>query len=197
MSADIRLVPGVFVERVGDDVVVLVPGRDESLRFSGDHANTVDAISRGDTRGVDAEIFDQLVQFGVVIAPGLSRRGLVRAGAIGAGAGIALLSLPGVAAASSGPTCENPDFVGNYEDPEEVSVLVDEQLYDAAGDDSPDLFLAGTNTLISDTFGRSGGAPYALYWEFDDELDMDESLCAQFTVGGRTYIVRFDPIDDL
>lgn len=101
MSADFRLVQGVLVERVGDDVVVLIPGRDEFLRFSGDHANTLKAILRGNTGGVDAEVVDQLVRFGVVIAPGVSRRGLIRAGAIGAGAGVAIMAIPSVAAASS------------------------------------------------------------------------------------------------
>ena len=108
MSADVRLVPGVLVERVGDDVVVLVPGRDESLRFSGDHANAVEAILRGDSRGVDAETVDQLVRFGVIEdRPRPSRRGVLTAGAVGIFSGVAVLSLPSVAAASSDPA---PDF---------------------------------------------------------------------------------------
>ena len=96
-----QLVSGVVVEQVGDDVLVVVPGTTEALCLSGEAAETVLTIQAGQSVSSSDAVVGELVARGVVEVPGLSRRGLIRAGAVGAGAGIAILALPSVAAASS------------------------------------------------------------------------------------------------
>ena len=96
-----QLVSGVVVEQVGDDVLVVVPGTTEALCLSGEAAETVLTIQAGQSVSSTDPVVGELVARGVVEVPGLSRRGLIRAGAVGAGAGIAVLALPSVAAASS------------------------------------------------------------------------------------------------
>jgi hypothetical protein len=94
---------GVIVERVGDDLVVIVPGNTDVVSLSGRPANVLLDVKAG--RKVDSAdpALRDLVDLGILSAPGFSRRGLVKAGVVGAGAGIAVLAMPGVAAASSAP----------------------------------------------------------------------------------------------
>ena len=96
-----RLVSGVVVEVVGDDVLVVVPGTTDALSLSGEAAKTVLTIQAGQSVSSSDPVVGELVARGVIEVPGLSRRGLIRAGAVGAGAGIAVFALPSVAAASS------------------------------------------------------------------------------------------------
>jgi hypothetical protein len=98
----LSLAPGVVTEYVGDDVVVMMPGYPEVVKLSGEAASTVRAIQAGEAPVSSPATLSELVECGVLASQqGVSRRGLVKAGAIGAGAGIAVLSMPGVAAASS------------------------------------------------------------------------------------------------
>ena len=101
------LTAGVIVERVGDDLMVVVPGNSDVVSLSGRPAEMLLDVKAG--RKVDSSdpVFRDLIDLGVISAPGLSRRGLIRAGAVGAGAGIAVLAMPGVAAASSDPDVDD------------------------------------------------------------------------------------------
>jgi hypothetical protein len=133
-----QLVSGVVVEQVGDDVLVVVPGTTEALRLSGEAAKTVLTIQAGESVSSSDPVVGELVARGVVEVPGLSRRGLIRAGAVGAGAGIAVLAMPSVAAASSvvdldgfayfelgAPSAEEAEFAGGEEDDLYILVFVD------------------------------------------------------------------------
>jgi len=98
-----RIAHGVLIERVGEELVVVVPGSNEAIRVTGETAVTLTHIQSGaqvDTRSIAMR---ELLELGVIEVPGFSRRGLIAAGAVGAGAGIAVLAMPGVAAASSDP----------------------------------------------------------------------------------------------
>jgi hypothetical protein len=96
------MAPGVVVEHVGDDVVVLVPGSTEVMKLSGGVAHTIRSIQAGATSVLPSETVSELVDRGIIVSrAGMSRRGLIKAGAIGASAGIAVMAMPGVAAASS------------------------------------------------------------------------------------------------
>ena len=103
MSSNVSLTAGVIVERVGDDLMVIVPGNADVVSLSGRPAQVLLDVKAG--RKVDSAdpALRDLVDLGIVSAPGISRRGLIKAGAIGAGAGIAVLAMPGVAAAASFP----------------------------------------------------------------------------------------------
>ena len=97
----LRLATGVVVENMGDTVLVMIPGVSDVLRLNGRSAEIVTAVSSGHpVSDEDGEFLDELARLGVVTTP-ISRRSLLRVGAIGAGAGVAILALPGVAAASS------------------------------------------------------------------------------------------------
>lgn len=101
MSTNVSLVAGVVIERVGDDLMVIVPGNSDVVSLSGRPAEVLADVEAG--RQVDSTdpALRDLVDLGVVSAPGLSRRGLIKVGAIGAGTGIAILALPSPAMAAS------------------------------------------------------------------------------------------------
>jgi len=92
---------GVLVERVGDDVMVVVPGNNDFIKLSGEAADVLLRVQAGHTMLGSETVLSELEELGVVTGAGMSRRGLIKAGAIGAGTGIAVMAMPSVAAASS------------------------------------------------------------------------------------------------
>lgn len=102
----ISVTPGVIVERVGDDLMVIVPGNSDVVSLSGRHAEMLLDVKADRTVDSADPALHDLIDLGILSAPGLSRRGLIKVGAVGAGAGIAVLAMPGVAAAAS----ENSDI---------------------------------------------------------------------------------------
>jgi len=101
-QSTLSIAPGVIIEHVGADVMVMVPGSSEVIKLSGDAAHTIRNIQTGDVSFLPSETVSELVDRGIVVSQaGMSRRGLITAGALGAGAGIALLSMPAAAASSS------------------------------------------------------------------------------------------------
>jgi hypothetical protein len=101
MVKNLSLSPGVIVERVGDDLMVMVPGNTEVVKLSGASAAVLLDVQAGTPVSSADPGMSDLIGAGIVLTPGVSRRGLLKTGAIGAGAGVALLAMPGVAAAAS------------------------------------------------------------------------------------------------
>jgi hypothetical protein len=103
----VRLVSGVVVEPVGDDCVVMTPQNTDVLRLTGDTATLLTRVIAGEPVDHTSDTVTELARLGVVELSnaGMSRRGLITAGA--AGAGIAILAMPSVAAASSDPEGPN------------------------------------------------------------------------------------------
>jgi hypothetical protein len=101
MKKTLTLTPGAVIESVGDDVMVMMPGNTDILRISGPAADTLRTIVAGQPVDPSASTVLELANQGIITTSAMSRRGLIRAGAIGAGAGIAVLAMPSVAAASS------------------------------------------------------------------------------------------------
>jgi hypothetical protein len=102
MSTSRITVPtGVVAQRVGKDLMVLVPGRAEVVTLTGEAAEVFLDIEAGRAVHARDDIVSGLDAQGVIEIPGVSRRGLIKAGAIGTGAGIAVLAMPSVAAAAS------------------------------------------------------------------------------------------------
>jgi len=97
-----HLAPGVLIEQVGDDLLVVTPDGLNTLRLTGQAAAVMSRIQAGQPIDFNTPIVQDLAERGIIALPGMSRRGLIKAGAIGAGAGIAVLAMPSVAAASSG-----------------------------------------------------------------------------------------------
>jgi hypothetical protein len=102
----VSLSPGVVVEEVGNGVMVMAPGSQDVVSLSGRAAEVVRSVQSG-VSVVDDSLVAELTVLGVLEVSGISRRGLIKAGAIGAGAGIAVLAMPGVAAAASGSTSDD------------------------------------------------------------------------------------------
>lgn len=98
-----RLAPGVLIEQVGDDVLVVTHDSLTTLRLTGEAATVAYRVQAGQPIELNSPVVRDLAERGIITLPGMSRRGLIKAGAIGAGAGIAVMAMPGVAAASSEP----------------------------------------------------------------------------------------------
>lgn len=95
------LTPGVLIERVGGDLMVVVPGKSNFVRLSGSVAEVLLDVQAGRSVSSSHSALSDLVNLGILNPPGMSRRGLVKAGAVGVGAGIAVMAMPSVAMASS------------------------------------------------------------------------------------------------
>jgi hypothetical protein len=112
------VVLGSGVEVVGEDVLVLPSGGPGVIRLSGASAQTFLAIQAGQQIDPSSSAVRELLAAGVVRSAGVSRRRLIRGGAIGAGAGIAMLAMPSVAAASSAdsvaPILLREEFTGFF-----------------------------------------------------------------------------------
>jgi len=118
----------VVVEPIGDDVMVFVPAHHEVVKLTGDAAQTVRSIQQG--RLVKhTDTVDRLIDMGIVADSSLSRRGLLKAGAIGVGAGIAVMAMPSVAMASSSfeffASFTNDDSYGGGGKPQPWKFFVD------------------------------------------------------------------------
>jgi hypothetical protein len=163
---------GVIAERVGDELLVIVPGRTDTVRLTDHAADLFLDIQAG--RGVDTAdlVVANLVDLGVVQTSGMSRRGLIKAGAIGAGAGIAVMAMPSVAAASSESGLSlrliewypSPDFFGSG-DFEVIGLTVPD-------DQFPDV-LSSLTVEADDSPGEdgTGGDPYDGGWNTNGASD--------------------------
>ena len=132
---NVSVTPGVIVERVGDDLMVIIPGNTDVVSLSGRVADILLDVKAGKTVDSNDPAVHDLITLGVLTAPGMSRRGLITAGAIGAGAGITMMAMPAAAASSSGPGDEDDDASGddnnlvffvNGQDDEKLLIRIDE-----------------------------------------------------------------------
>jgi len=96
-----KLTDGVIAEIVGDEVVVMTKDG-SAIRLSGDVAESMRRMLSGPSSLSELDVA-RLDSLGVVepVTPGVSRRGVLVGGAAALGAGIAALSMPAAAAASS------------------------------------------------------------------------------------------------
>jgi len=112
------LAPGLVVEQVANDAIVLIPNSSRVLRLSGEAADLVRAASESpQTPEIHEGVFENLVQEGILVPhSGASRRSVLAAG-FGAGlSGAVVLSLPGLAAASSSGNCPSVNAVPDSTD---------------------------------------------------------------------------------
>lgn len=146
MSKSVSLVAGVVVERVGDDLLVVVPGNTSAVSLSGRSAEVLADVEAGKRVDSSELALRELVELGIVSAPGLSRRGLIKAGAIGAGASIAVLSFPSAAMASSGIA-----LTGS-------GIALTGSWAGGQGDQNDEVGFETTGFDFDDSLGSSGGA---------------------------------------
>lgn len=97
-----KIADGVLVETIGQEVMVMVPGVTEFISLTGDAASLVREVQAGLVASASHPALAELIDLGILSIPsGMSRRGLITAGAIGASAGIAVMAMPNVAVAAS------------------------------------------------------------------------------------------------
>lgn len=182
MLKDFSVAPDAVVEVVGADVLVHLPGSSEVIRLSGATAEAFLAIQAGEqVDSLDKAVHD-LVAIGVVQSRGLSRRDLVKAGAIGAGAGIALLAMPSIAAASSVES-------GLTEESGLTGLLYAETWNDTVRFPAVSSAISATDPdWVAAIYGIDG-APYSIEGLTDDDPVLDGGSPMQGTVtsGGQSY----------
>ena len=172
-----------------------LPSRTTALKLSGPHAEFTRALQAGLPVDVDSTIVADLVDQGVVErCAGVARRSVLRAGALGLGAGVAVLAMPSIAAASSGGCLDGEPVAGDYF---------------PTGDDDwrfvvPD-FRLPNGTVLSDLssltvhFGSvsaTSQSPTEQFGDFRWDIPVGGSVptvgdvgvvCGNFTVSGVTY----------
>jgi hypothetical protein len=172
VSKRLRVVSDAVVEELGSDLMVMLPGSSDVLFLSGESAGVVRQVQGGKSVEVNGTVSD-LIARGVLESAKLSRRGLITAGAIGAGAGIAVMAMPGVAAAAS-------VALGTYEiyyTAPDGSGLYSLWIPVAGADFSPSVELEfgggydgpGTGSTISLTPTNNGKDTFGTYWVFDQD----------------------------
>jgi hypothetical protein len=208
VMAEYSLTPGVLIERVGDDLMVIVPGKDDFVRLSGHVAGVLLDIQAGRRVTRDDLALLHLIELGVVVAPGISRRGLIRAGSVGVATGVAVMALPAVAAASSG-SCFSPSSfnvgVGLYDNDDGYEYLT-------VNFDRPNIPVGLIATIPNGhpgTFTPTSGPSIAVVWqsEYDrfatfldpvipfTEEDALRFGSVTFTLDGCTYTGTGDILD--
>jgi hypothetical protein len=167
MLRKLSLNPGVVIEPVGQELLVVVPGNQDVLRLSGAPAEALLDIQAGRTLDSHNPVVSDLVELGFVSTPDVSRRGLIKAGAIGAGAGIAVLAMPSVAAAASVAPVTVFGFYGLSQSGGVRSTYIDVWLFDF-----PNLFLekgdVGAIAPSAMTVDRGVGQAEVTYWVAND-----------------------------
>ena len=102
MPHRLRIADGVILEDLGHELLLTVPGSGQAVRVGGEGKQVLGAVRSGVAVDSGSPIVAQLVDAGVLTSTaGISRRGLVRAGAVGAAAGVAVFAMPSVSLASS------------------------------------------------------------------------------------------------
>ncbi len=97
----VSIVAGVMVEQAGDALLVLVPSSNQVVTLTGEARGTLQLVQAGEPVAWSQTVAE-LVRLGVLtesLSP--SRRGVIKAGALAGMVGVATLSMPSLAAASS------------------------------------------------------------------------------------------------
>jgi len=116
ISKSFKLAPGILTEKIGEDVLVFADKSGQVLKVSGPVKAIIEQAHLGaPIRSAEANVVQELVNRGILVPTGgVSRRSALKAGVVWAGASVATLSLPGVAAASSDELTGIP-IEGTYE----------------------------------------------------------------------------------
>ena len=201
MKKTLTLAPGAVIEPVGDDVMVMMPGNTDILRISGPAADTLRTIVAGQPVDPSTPAVLELANHGIVSPSGMSRRSLMKAGAVGAGAGIAVLAMPSVAAASSvgGGGGGSEPIAAIWLSQSGGVILFDiseeSQLAGKSGSPSgltglPSSFDTSSSGLVnSDSRSDSGDVS----WRYTPTSGPSGPLSATFVWDGVTYQVTFQP----
>ena len=199
----VHLGHGITHEVVADQVIVFLPASAQGspssvVSLSGGAAEVFLRVVNGDEGvTVDTEHVSDLVSLGVVqsdVPVGVSRRAALKAGAVGAGAGIAVLALPQAAAAAS-VAADVIELEGFWENPEPNGIRFVAEIPGRQITGEPDLVVEGLDGVIPyvDVLDVNGGF---IVWGRDYSPGVAPStpgdLIGTFTSDGQVYRVTFD-----
>lgn len=203
MSANhVKIARGVIVETVGAELLVVVPGTLEALRLTGEAASTLAKVQAGTKVDPTSPEAAELMSRGIVEIPGISRRGLIKAGAISAGAGIAVLAMPSAAFASSG-TSGIEYLNGVYYEGFGIGIMQNNLLTDNWPSPLPSANAADVSALLVDgvslpifNFGAGSGVSEGtkdVFWRFSDSTpnSWTGAVVGTFVWAGRQFSVTF------
>jgi hypothetical protein len=179
---------GVVCERVGDELMIVVPGRTEVVKLTGEAADVFLDVQAGKTPHVSVTLTSELEALGIIEAAGMSRRGLIKAGAIGAGAGIAVLAMPSVAAANSSEEEAGPIQLKG-------SLFRDEEWTALENTNNPVI----VETLVNLPVGKNSPLRYVTVTNppYESPVPTNPPLRGSITVGGILYVAYlFDYVSD-
>lgn len=198
-NGKLSLNPSAVFEVIGDDVIVHLRASDDVIRLSGAQARAVVAIAAGEEIfEISDEDIDELVACGIVTAAGfVTRRSLLRTGALGAATGLAVVALPSVAAASSPVS-----LLGGW-----VFAGEDEKLEPTPGGNFFELFILfgdfpteGSPSALTvdgqsyDLISASGGTNSVISWQRDTGSTTEGTRTTRtgtFSWAGVNYVVTF------
>jgi len=190
--------PGVLIERVGDDVLVVVPGANDLVKLSGAAADVLLSVQEGRTVPGSERALADLEQLGVLISSGVSRRGLIKAGAIAAGAGIAVLAMPTAAMAASSDGVRVELVRAGFDDEGSFNPLFLALEGDTNRTPQPELVEGSSsattnppNVVRGFKFGGTNDNSFAFYLETSVSNVDVLSVTFVFTYGGIKYIGSF------
>lgn len=213
----VKLNAGVVIERVGEELLVVVPGNTDVVKLTDDAAEVLLDIQADKAVDLSHPAMSDLVALEIVSAPAFSRRGLIKTGAIAAGAGVAVWAMPSVASAASSPGSTGTNggvggnLFGNWSttgDSRRLSILAggQENVFPfALGDDVPtltDLKIVGSSTVFSGTVTpltvvQVGDNNVVVEWVVSaGNLDavFDSSIVTgKFVFDGKTFTADFRP----
>ena len=203
---NVSVTPGVIVERVGDDLMVIIPGNTDVVSLSGRVADILLDVKAGKTVDSNDPAVHDLITLGVLTAPGMSRRGLITAGAIGAGAGIAIMAMPAAAAALSGPGDEDDDdddeVAGGFQPTGDEVPLAGFQWFrvnaGGSGDPNGDFYFFGVFPDFQEEPAKSAPGDAVLTFLFKGfDFEASDDTPASQRGGGEAVVAFVDLPSDL
>lgn len=200
-AESVEIAPGVILEIVGADLLVIVPGSLEALRLTGELARTLSNVRAGMKLDPTSPEAAELMSRGIVEISGMSRRGLIKAGVIGAGGGIAVLAMPSAAYASSGPEYLNGLYYNGFGiGIGQFTGLLDKwpsPVPSLNGDDVSALLVDGVSIPIRNFGAGAAEGSKDVFWAFQPDPDTNPlnnwtgTVVGTFEWAGRQFSVTF------
>ena len=204
MTTNLAVSPHLEWEPVGSDIVIFEREKKKVIRLNTEAAEAFRAVHGGlNDSAISDELLGWMVDQGIFVESGsslLSRRAILRASAVGLGASVVALSLPTVAAASSGIPVSgdwNRDGLGvlsiavfGFDFPNLGDRLVDTQPAGPTPPSSMQIDGFGTPIPASLWLSSSDADNDAVNWTLNSApsfFDTPRTITGRFTWGGTSY----------
>lgn len=205
MANRLRIADGVIIEDLGDEVLLTAPGSGQAIRVSAEGREVIDSVRSGVAVDSGRPIVAQLVDAGVLTSSAvISRRGLVRVGAVGAVAGVGVFAMPTAALASSSQSVAlGPGYLAQWYYTLEDGGLTRKYVFDLSGDfsDRPNeapSSLSALDTTTEPPVSWSATGSGAVEWRLlhSGSIDFPSTIDGTFTWGETLYSVTFNLFEE-